>query len=170
MVYIWIITMACWWKQNNTNSLTAGGALEGTCGACVLCGGGGGGAWLGGWGSGALGGGGGAWFGGFTTLILLGGGGAGCGEGTEGGGALGLAFNAGLALICRLPVEAVNELFKTDVILRTVPNFAAAILLLSGLCGDGERGLFMLCARPTGLPLIISFFGGAAGFPKKKYT
>lgn len=48
-----------------------------------------------------------------------------------------------------------------------MPNLAAGErLLLSGLCGDGLRGDFMLCARPTGLPLRISFFGGAAGLPK----
>lgn len=160
-------------KYKHNSYLTAGGALEGTWGACVLWGGGGGGAWLGGWGSGALGGGGGAWFGGFTTLVLLGGGGGGCDDGIDGGGALGRILSAGLGLCCwvvRLPVDAANELFKTDVILRTVPNFAAAELLLSGLWGVGERGVFMLCALLTGLPLIMSFFGGVAGFPEKIRT
>lgn len=100
---------------------------------------------------------------------MLGGGGGGCEDGIDGGGALGLAFNAGLGLcgwVVKLPVEAANELFKTDVKLRTVPNFAAAELLLSGLWGEGDRGLFMLWALPTGFPLIMSFFGGVAGFPK----
>lgn len=70
----------------------------------------------------------------------------------------------------KLPVEAASELFKTDVKLRTVPNLEAAELLLSGVWGEGERGLFMLWALPTGLPLIMSFLGGVAGFPEKSKT
>lgn len=36
---------------------------------------------------------------------------------------------------------------------------------MSGLCGDGDLGLLMLCALLIGFPFSESFFGGAAGLP-----
>lgn len=141
----------------------AGGALDGT----FRCGGGGG-VWLGGGGV-WLGGGGGAWFGGLTKLILLmawGGGGGGCCVGIDGGGAFGRPLSIGLFRGLKFPVEFANDWFITDDRLRTVPNLSC-VLLASGLCGDGERGVLMLWARLIGFPFKVSFLGGVWGLAKK---
>lgn len=100
-----------------------------------------------------------------------GGGGGGCGwlgdtalaggscTGTEGGGPEGLVFRAGRCLgLC--PVEFANDWLIMEDICLTVPNLLAE--LPSGLCGDGDLGLFMLCALLMGL---LFLFWGGAGLP-----